>query len=154
MAAIGRSRSFHRVFTIFSLASSARRRIDKSGRPSLSIRLRRSIMRVWMFAILGAFVWLPLALAEDQPKPIGPAEAVKRINEEVTLQMEVKSAALQKGVCFLNSLQGCQKLHDLYRQRGPRQVQGGQDRGPCGAVQGQDGAGQGYSHTLPRTPGD
>lgn len=41
--------------------------------------------------------------AEDQPKPIGPAEAARRVNEEVTLRMEVKSAALREGVCFLNS---------------------------------------------------
>jgi DNA/RNA endonuclease YhcR with UshA esterase domain len=56
-----------------------------------------------MFAILGPFLWLSLALAEDQPKPIGPAEAAKKVNEDVTLQMEVKSAALREGVCFLNS---------------------------------------------------
>ena len=60
-------------------------------------------MRLWMFAILGSFLWLSLALAEDQPKPIGPAEAAKKVNEEVTLQMEVKSATLREGVCFLNS---------------------------------------------------
>src|SRR5262249_6971832 len=37
------------------------------------------------------------------PKPVGPAEAAKKVNEEVTLQMEVKSAALRGGVCYLNS---------------------------------------------------
>jgi DNA/RNA endonuclease YhcR with UshA esterase domain len=56
-----------------------------------------------MFAILGAFLWHSFALAEDQAKPIGPAEAAKKVDEEVTLQMEVKSAALREGVCFLNS---------------------------------------------------
>jgi DNA/RNA endonuclease YhcR with UshA esterase domain len=60
-------------------------------------------MRLWLFAILSSFLWLTLAVAEDQPKPIGPAEAAKKVNEEVTLQMEVKSAALREGVCFLNS---------------------------------------------------
>ncbi|SRR5579883_1512647 len=60
-------------------------------------------MRLWMIAILNSFLWLPLGLAEDPPKPIGPAEATKKVNEEVTLQMEVKSAALREGVCFLNS---------------------------------------------------
>src|SRR5262245_7139494 len=64
---------------------------------------RRSTMRLWTFAILGSFLWLSLALAEDEPKPIGPAEAAKKVNEAVTLQMEVKSAALREGVCFLNS---------------------------------------------------
>jgi DNA/RNA endonuclease YhcR with UshA esterase domain len=60
-------------------------------------------MRSWVFAILGSFLWLPLALAEDQPKPVGPAEAAKKVNEDVTLQMEVKSATLRGGVCYLNS---------------------------------------------------
>jgi DNA/RNA endonuclease YhcR with UshA esterase domain len=60
-------------------------------------------MRLWLFAVLGTFCWLSLCLAEDQSKPIGPAEAAKKVNEEVTLQMEVKSAALRSGVCFLNS---------------------------------------------------
>ena len=56
-----------------------------------------------MFAILVPFLWLSRAPAQDQPKPIGPAEAAKKVNEEVTLQMQVKSAALREGVCFLNS---------------------------------------------------
>jgi DNA/RNA endonuclease YhcR with UshA esterase domain len=60
-------------------------------------------MRLRMLALLGSFLWLSLASAEDQPKPIGPAEAAKKVNEEVTLRMEVKSAALREGVCFLNS---------------------------------------------------
>jgi DNA/RNA endonuclease YhcR with UshA esterase domain len=60
-------------------------------------------MRLRTFAILGAFLWLSLVLADDQPKPIGPAEATKKVNEEVLLQMEVKSAALREAVCFLNS---------------------------------------------------
>jgi DNA/RNA endonuclease YhcR with UshA esterase domain len=60
-------------------------------------------MRLWTCAILGSFLWLSLAVAEDQPKPIGPAEAAKKVNEEVTLQMEVKSATLRGEVCFLNS---------------------------------------------------
>jgi DNA/RNA endonuclease YhcR with UshA esterase domain len=60
-------------------------------------------MRLLMFAMLGSFLWLSLVLAEEQPKPIGPAEAAKKVNEEVTLQMEVRSATLRSGVCFLNS---------------------------------------------------
>jgi DNA/RNA endonuclease YhcR with UshA esterase domain len=56
-----------------------------------------------MFAILASFLWLPLAAAEEQQKSIGPAEAAKKVNEDVTLEMEVKSAALREGVCFLNS---------------------------------------------------
>ena len=60
-------------------------------------------MWLWMFAILASFLWLPLAAAEEQQKSIGPAEAAKKVNEDVTLEMEVKSAALREGVCFLNS---------------------------------------------------
>jgi DNA/RNA endonuclease YhcR with UshA esterase domain len=49
-------------------------------------------------------IWLPLAAAAvDQDNPISPEEAAKKVNQEVTVQMEVKSAAVNKGVCFLNS---------------------------------------------------
>jgi len=43
-----------------------------------------------------------LSAAAD-PEAVTPAEAAKKVNEQVTLQMEVKSAALRSGVCFLNS---------------------------------------------------
>jgi DNA/RNA endonuclease YhcR with UshA esterase domain len=59
-------------------------------------------MRLWSFALLVALVSAP-ALADEQPKPVGPAEAAKKVDSEVVLQMEVKSSALSKGVCFLNS---------------------------------------------------
>ena len=60
-------------------------------------------MRSWKFAFLGLFVCLSLAIGQDQSNPIGPVDAAKKVNEEVKLQMEVKSAALREGVCFLNS---------------------------------------------------
>jgi DNA/RNA endonuclease YhcR with UshA esterase domain len=60
-------------------------------------------MRLCVVALLGLFLWLSQAPAEDQLTPVGPAEAAKKVNEEVTLQMEVKSATLRQGVCFLNS---------------------------------------------------
>jgi DNA/RNA endonuclease YhcR with UshA esterase domain len=61
-------------------------------------------MRLGTFAILSTlFLCLSFVVAEDPPKPVGPAGAAKQVNEEVTLQMEVKSAALREGVCFLNS---------------------------------------------------
>lgn len=60
-------------------------------------------MRLWMLALLVAACWLSLAGAEDQPKPLTPAEAAKQVDKEVTLQMEVKSATLRGEVCFLNS---------------------------------------------------
>jgi DNA/RNA endonuclease YhcR with UshA esterase domain len=60
-------------------------------------------MRSWLFALLSSFLWFAPVLAEDQSKPVGPAEAAKKVNEDVTLQMEVKSASLRGGVCYLNS---------------------------------------------------
>jgi DNA/RNA endonuclease YhcR with UshA esterase domain len=60
-------------------------------------------MRLWVLAILCCFLCLSLAVGQDAAKPIGPAEAAKRINDVVTLQMDVKSAALRDAVCFLNS---------------------------------------------------
>jgi DNA/RNA endonuclease YhcR with UshA esterase domain len=61
------------------------------------------IMRMLCFAVICSVLCASGALAADDVKPIGPADAVKKINEEVTLQMEVKSSALRGGVCFLNS---------------------------------------------------
>jgi DNA/RNA endonuclease YhcR with UshA esterase domain len=53
------------------------------------------------FAVLVVLPWA--TIADEPPKPIGPAEAAKKVGEQVTLRMEVKSVALQSGVCFLNS---------------------------------------------------
>jgi DNA/RNA endonuclease YhcR with UshA esterase domain len=55
------------------------------------------------FAVLVLLPWVSLARADDAPKPIGPAEAAKKVGEQVTLRMAVKSATLRSGVCFLNS---------------------------------------------------
>jgi DNA/RNA endonuclease YhcR with UshA esterase domain len=60
-------------------------------------------MLFWMVALVSALLWFPSASAEDHPKPISTAEAAKKVNEEVTVEMKVKSAALREGVCFLNS---------------------------------------------------
>ena len=57
-------------------------------------------MRAALQAIFVCF--LGLSAAAD-PEAVAPAEAAKKVNEEVTLRMEVKSAALRNGVCFLNS---------------------------------------------------
>ena len=43
-----------------------------------------------------------IAAAEDSA-PITPEEAVKKVGEEVTVKMEVKSAAVRGAVGFLNS---------------------------------------------------
>ncbi len=62
-------------------------------------------MRSWPAVFLCCFLCLSLAAAEekDKPKPIGPEEAAKKVDQEVTLRMEVKSATLRKDTCFLNS---------------------------------------------------
>jgi DNA/RNA endonuclease YhcR with UshA esterase domain len=60
-------------------------------------------MCVWTFALLSCLLYLTAARGQDEPKAIGAAEAAKKVNEEVTLRMEVKSATLRETVCFLNS---------------------------------------------------
>jgi DNA/RNA endonuclease YhcR with UshA esterase domain len=61
-------------------------------------------MRHWCgFAVLVLLPWVALVRADDAPKPIGPAEEAKKVGEEVVLRMDVKSAKMLSGVCFLNS---------------------------------------------------
>jgi DNA/RNA endonuclease YhcR with UshA esterase domain len=60
-------------------------------------------MRTFLLGVLACALWLSPAPADDVVKPLTPAEAAKKVNEEVTLQMEVKSATVRNGVCFLNS---------------------------------------------------
>jgi DNA/RNA endonuclease YhcR with UshA esterase domain len=61
-------------------------------------------MRALMFALLGSMLWLSTVRSEEPAKPLTPAEAAKKVNETVTLQMEVKSASTTKtGVSYLNS---------------------------------------------------
>jgi DNA/RNA endonuclease YhcR with UshA esterase domain len=59
-------------------------------------------MRLVTLVSFCALLHLSLA-GQDTTKPIGPAEAATKINEQVTILMEVKSAKLAKNVCFLNS---------------------------------------------------
>jgi DNA/RNA endonuclease YhcR with UshA esterase domain len=49
----------------------------------------------------------------DDLKPLGPVEAAKKINEEVTVQLEVKSANLRGLVCFLNSEEEFKNANNL-----------------------------------------
>ena len=61
-------------------------------------------MRVWMFVLLGSLLCFSTARSKEPAKPITPAEAAKKVNEVVTVQMEVKSATTTKnGVSYLNS---------------------------------------------------
>jgi DNA/RNA endonuclease YhcR with UshA esterase domain len=59
-------------------------------------------MRALIAGVLCLAFWLPFAAA-DQQKPIAPAEAAKKVNEEVTVLMEVKSVGNSGQVYFLNS---------------------------------------------------
>ena len=53
--------------------------------------------------VLLALILVTAARGDDTPaKPISPAEAAKKVNEKVTVEMEVKSTG-GKDVCFLNS---------------------------------------------------
>lgn len=61
-------------------------------------------MRLLMVAVLGSLLWLSAVRSEEPAKPLTPAEAAKKVNETVTVQMEVKSATTTKnGVSYLNS---------------------------------------------------
>src|SRR5262245_58755751 len=61
-------------------------------------------MRLWMLTLLASLVWFSTIRSEEPAKPITPAEAAKKVNEVVTVQMEVKSATTTKtGVSYLNS---------------------------------------------------
>jgi DNA/RNA endonuclease YhcR with UshA esterase domain len=60
-------------------------------------------MRTCSIAAACLSILLSRAIVADEVKPIGPAEAAKKVNEQVTVEMEVKSATLRGTLCFLNS---------------------------------------------------
>jgi DNA/RNA endonuclease YhcR with UshA esterase domain len=63
-------------------------------------------MRLAMLVMLCGCLHLTLAAGQEKkeaPKPIGPVEAAKKVDEQVVVLMEVKSAKLTKSACFLNS---------------------------------------------------
>jgi DNA/RNA endonuclease YhcR with UshA esterase domain len=60
-------------------------------------------MRSILFSALCSMVVLTSAICEDAPKPLTPAEAAKKLNEEVTIEFEVKSASLRDGLGYLNT---------------------------------------------------
>jgi DNA/RNA endonuclease YhcR with UshA esterase domain len=55
------------------------------------------------YLMLSAFVWFAGLTTVNAAEPITPAEAVTKKGETVTVAMEVKSTALQRGLAFLNS---------------------------------------------------
>jgi DNA/RNA endonuclease YhcR with UshA esterase domain len=70
-------------------------------------------MRWVMPAICCLLVCVPFTLADDETKALGPVEAAKKVNEEVTVRMEVKSANLRGSVCFLNSEEDFKNANNL-----------------------------------------
>jgi DNA/RNA endonuclease YhcR with UshA esterase domain len=60
-------------------------------------------MRKGLRAMFAIMIGLSSVWAAEAPKALTPAEAVMKVNEEVTLQMEVKSASKRETSCFLNS---------------------------------------------------
>jgi hypothetical protein len=57
-------------------------------------------------ALLLVLVMVALARDDTPSKPITPADAAKKVNENVTVEMEVKSTG-GKDVAFLNSRADC-----------------------------------------------
>lgn len=60
-------------------------------------------MRTRLIALLAAFIVISIAPAAEPAKPLTPAEAATKVNEQVTVQMDVKAASLRGTNCFLNS---------------------------------------------------
>lgn len=59
-------------------------------------------MRLILATFLSTLLILATTTADDA-KPLTPVEAAKKLNEEVTLVMEVKSSSNRDGIVFLNS---------------------------------------------------
>src|SRR5688572_1533982 len=55
------------------------------------------------FPALLALVFLPSIARTDDSKPLAPDEAAKKVNEQVTMHMFVKSSNLRNDICYLNS---------------------------------------------------
>src|SRR5262245_46298612 len=73
--------------------------------------MRSAIVLTLVFLLVA----LPLATAED-PKPLTPAEAIKKVDEKVTVQMEVKATKNRlepRGEIFLDSEEDFQDKKNL-----------------------------------------
>lgn len=56
----------------------------------------------WVLAVLVVFP--ASALADDPPKAIKPEEALRKVNQDVVVEMKVQSSRLlDSGICYLNS---------------------------------------------------
>ena len=60
-------------------------------------------MRIHFLALLLVLSPFAFVFGADDPEPITPEEAAKKVNESVVMKIEVKSATLRNDVCFLNS---------------------------------------------------
>ena len=69
-------------------------------------------MRWLMPVFLCVIMFDPLTLAEDK-QPLGAVDATKKVNEDVTVRMEVKSANLRNSACFLNSEEDFKNANNL-----------------------------------------
>jgi hypothetical protein len=57
----------------------------------------------WFALVSGVLCSAAFAVADDRPQFIGPSEALKNVDQTIVLRMEVKAAAIQGNVGFLNS---------------------------------------------------
>lgn len=55
------------------------------------------------FLLLSALVWTAFAASVCAAEPLTPAEAIKKVGEEVKVKMEVRSSRIMGDLCFLNS---------------------------------------------------
>ncbi len=60
-------------------------------------------MRPFTLSLIFLLISLAPVLAADETAPLAPAEAAKKVDQEVTVRMQIKSATLRGDVCFLNS---------------------------------------------------
>src|SRR5205807_1547116 len=86
-------RKFHGLFTAAPLAGRGARRIIRAGYPEIPYRLWRTVMNRRMAGLLILLTSGALAAggSPGDTKAIGPEEAARKVNETVTVRMEVKS---------------------------------------------------------------
>jgi DNA/RNA endonuclease YhcR with UshA esterase domain len=60
-------------------------------------------MHRFVILVITSLFGTAILFAADEPKPIGPAEAAKQIDQTVVLRMVVKSSSISGNVGFLNS---------------------------------------------------
>lgn len=61
-------------------------------------------MKRFAYTIALLLSTVSMSMAEDLPKALTLEEAAKKIDQQVIVELEIKSASVNKGVAFLNSL--------------------------------------------------